>query len=318
MTAPRDPDRLIRAFLAEGQTELPDRAYDAVRETIDRTRQRVVVGPWREPRSSTLAGFAMAVAAVLIVAVLVVDFLPRSPGFGGLATPSPSPSPTPSPTPTATPFPEPIAVPSAAALVLPRTGDLQAGVPYAIEDTNVTPLRFIVTVPAGWETFDYGLMGKTGGGTKNPASMRTGFSPWLVANVYADPCHWSSGGLAITGSNPTVDQLATALSQQVGRNGSTPVDVTLAGYSGKMVELSVPTDFDKNTCDSLLVKTWLEGGPNGGGDGGYVYGPGQHNTVYILDVNGTPLVFDTMYMPTATTADKAELQAVLDSVSFEP
>ena len=31
MTAPRDPDRLIRAFLDEGPTELPDRAYDAVR-----------------------------------------------------------------------------------------------------------------------------------------------------------------------------------------------------------------------------------------------------------------------------------------------
>jgi hypothetical protein len=318
MTAPRDPDRLIRAFLAEGQTELPDRAYDAVRETIDRTRQRVVVGPWREPRSATVARFAMAVAAVLIVAVLVIDFLPRSGGFGGVATPSPSPSPSPSPTPTPTPLPEPIAAPSAAALVLPRSGDLQPDVPYAIEDTNVTPLRFVVSVPAGWETFDYALMGKTGGGTKNTASIRAGFSPWLVANIYVDPCHWSSGGLALTGSNPTVDQLATALSQQVGRNGSTPVDVTLGGYSGKKVDLSVPTDFDKRTCDSLLFKTWLEGGPNGGGDGGYVYGPGQRNTVYILDVNGTPLVIDTMYMPTATAADKAELQAVLDSVSFEP
>ena len=128
----------------------------------------------------------------------------------------------------------------------------------------------------------------------------------------------SSGRCAIPTASSPVDQLATALSQQIGRNGSAPVDVTLAGYSGKKVDLSVPTDFDKSTCDSLLYKTWLEGGPNGGGDGGYVYGPGQRNTVYILDVNGTPLVIDTMYQPTATAADKAELQAVIDSVSFEP
>jgi len=128
----------------------------------------------------------------------------------------------------------------------------------------------------------------------------------------------SSGRCAIPTASSPVDQLATALSQQIGRNGSAPVDVTLAGYSGKKVDLSVPTDFDKSTCDSLLYKTWLEGGANGGGDGSYVYGPGQRNTVYILDVNGTPLVIDTMYQPTATAADKAELQAVIDSVSFEP
>ncbi len=274
--------------------------------------RRTLFRVWREPRSTTVVRLAMAAAAVLVVAVLVVDFLPRSTGFGGLPTPSPSPSP--SPTPTATPFP----VPSAAALVLPVSGDLQPGVAYAIENPKVTPARFIVSVPAGWETFDYALMGKTGGGTKATASLRTGFSPWLVANVWADPCRWQTSGFAITGSNPTVDQLATALSQQVGRSGSAPVDVTLGGYSGKKVDLSVATDFDKSTCDNAIFKTWLEGGSGGGGDGGYVYGAGQRNTVYILDVNGTPLVIDTMYLPTATAADKAELQAVIDAVSFEP
>ena len=49
MTAPRNPDRLIRAFLAEGQDELPDQVYDAVRDRIEQTNQRVVIGPWRTP-----------------------------------------------------------------------------------------------------------------------------------------------------------------------------------------------------------------------------------------------------------------------------
>ena len=45
MTAQRDPDRLIHAFLMEGQTELADPVYDAVRATIERKRQRAVIGP---------------------------------------------------------------------------------------------------------------------------------------------------------------------------------------------------------------------------------------------------------------------------------
>ena len=70
MTAPRDPDRRIRAFLDEGPEELPDRAYDAVRASIDQTRQRAVIGPWREPDMSTIARLGAA-AAVLVVAVMV-------------------------------------------------------------------------------------------------------------------------------------------------------------------------------------------------------------------------------------------------------
>ena len=70
MTVPRDPDRKIRAYLDEGRTELPDHAYDAVRADIDRTRQRVVIGPWREPRVSTVASLAFGAAAVLMVGVI--------------------------------------------------------------------------------------------------------------------------------------------------------------------------------------------------------------------------------------------------------
>ena len=48
-------------------TELSDGSYDAVRSDIERTRQRVVIGPWAEPHLPRLAYFAIAAAAVLIV-----------------------------------------------------------------------------------------------------------------------------------------------------------------------------------------------------------------------------------------------------------
>ncbi len=65
-----DPDARIRAFLDEGRTELSDRAYDTVRTGIDRTRQRIVIGPLAEPRIPSIATFAIAAAAVLIVGAI--------------------------------------------------------------------------------------------------------------------------------------------------------------------------------------------------------------------------------------------------------
>ena len=64
MTAPRDADRLIRAYLEVGPTRLPDRSYDEVRARIDQTRQRVVICPWRQPRVTALTRLALVAVAV--------------------------------------------------------------------------------------------------------------------------------------------------------------------------------------------------------------------------------------------------------------
>ena len=53
MNASRDPDRLIHAFLTEGQYELADRVYDVLRGEIDETRQRARFGSWRIQPCST-------------------------------------------------------------------------------------------------------------------------------------------------------------------------------------------------------------------------------------------------------------------------
>ena len=80
MTAPRDPDRLIDAFLGAGPTELPERTYDAVRDHIEHTRQRVVIGPWREPNMSNLAKIAIAAVVVLAVGFGASRLLPGTSG----------------------------------------------------------------------------------------------------------------------------------------------------------------------------------------------------------------------------------------------
>jgi transglutaminase-like putative cysteine protease len=81
MSQTRDPDRLIRAYLDEGRTELSDRTYDAVRAGIDRTRQRRVLGRWNERRVPSVARFGIAAVAVLMAgAVGVAVIAERSTG----------------------------------------------------------------------------------------------------------------------------------------------------------------------------------------------------------------------------------------------
>jgi hypothetical protein len=112
MTPPRnpstpDPDRLISAFLSEGQTDLPDQVYDEVRAEIDHTTQRTFLGPWRTSFVSRFATVA-AVAVVMVVAVFVgLQLAQGDPLIGGDPSASPTTSAEPSSTPEPTPKPTP-------------------------------------------------------------------------------------------------------------------------------------------------------------------------------------------------------------------
>jgi hypothetical protein len=100
MTAHRDPDHLVHAFLKEGQTELADQVYDAVRATIEHRRQRAVIGPWRMPNiMNKFVPIGVGAAAVVVALVIGIQVLgPAAPGGTGGA-PSAEPTVSPSSTP---------------------------------------------------------------------------------------------------------------------------------------------------------------------------------------------------------------------------
>jgi len=54
-----------------------------------------------------------------------------------------------------------------------------------------------------------------------------------------------------------------------------------------------------------------------GGDR-YNHGPGQHDLLDILDVNGKTFVIQRTYFPAATAADRATLQAIVGSTTITP
>ncbi len=105
MTASRDPDRMIHAFLREGEEELQDQVYDAVRAEIERKPQRAGFGLWRTPIMTKIVGFGLAAVAVIAAVFIGVQLLGSPGGMGSGATP------TPQPTATAEPSRSPISAP---------------------------------------------------------------------------------------------------------------------------------------------------------------------------------------------------------------
>jgi hypothetical protein len=301
MTRPPDTERLIASYLEEGVTELPDRVYDVVRSEVDQTRQRVVVGPWRTPDMNSFAKLAIAAAAVVVVAIAGYNLLPSRDGVG---TPSASPSLSPSPTPVATPVD---VTPSDSV----HRGSLQPGTytQYAVDGTAVN-VRF--TVPAGWRWEGTYL---TTGEPDGPG--RVAIAIWGTdIQVYSEPCQWE-GAEPDPRTGPTARAVIDALAGQPTRNASAPRERKAASldgpnrWSGWAVDVTVPDDADFTQCDLGQFRSW---GPEA--NARYHQGPGQRDTVWAVDVQGTRIVIDASSFPTTSDAAMSEMNAIVDSMVF--
>lgn len=130
----RSFDRIADAFLAPGPVVLPDRVLDAAFEEVHQTRQRRVLwrAPWRVPIMNTFAKIAVAAVAVIAVGVLGLNLLdPEGSGIGVAPSAVPSPTATPAATPTPTPAPT----------APPLTGQFRSAI-HGIS----------IAYPAGWTT----------------------------------------------------------------------------------------------------------------------------------------------------------------------
>jgi hypothetical protein len=305
MTAPRDADRLIQAFLSEGETDLPDRAFEAVRRDIHRTHQRVVLGPWREPHMSTVARLAIAAAAVVAIGLAWINFGPSQDKKGVGAPQTPTPTATTAPTPSASPR------------VLPNSGAIEPGTYWlnavGVADVFLLP-QIAVTLPAGWTADGDGLF-KNYAPDLNPGELDAsdaGAGPALVAwqmnGTFVDPC--TNHTLVKPTPGPGVDALADAFAHQPGTTAGPPTAVTVDGYSGKFVELTVTADVTK--CPRFSI--WAS--PDG--NDRFVQGTNEMNRMYILDVEGHRFTFNARIPARTTAADRAEFEAIIASMDIQP
>lgn len=304
MTAQHDLDRQLVAFLEEGPAELPDPSFDAVRDRIEGTRQRVFIGPWRVPSVNKLIPIGLGAAAV--VAVLVIGSRFISPPSSNVGAPTISPGPTPKAS---------SAAPSAA-------GGLPVG-PFEIVDEGATahPVRITVTIPAsGWNSApEFGGLAKGEDADPPEAAMLVWAWPAGTGfDVYGDPCRWASTRPATPAK--TVDEIVTALTAQADRDASDPVDVTIGGHAGKSVTLHVPNEASTRAeafkdCDQDTFASY--GGVGASEPWRYHQGPGQVDEFWILDVDGVIVIIDAMYRPDTSATLIDEMRAIAASATFE-
>ena len=301
MTA-RDPDRLIHAFLNEGESDLPDRTFDAVRRDIHRTRQRIVVGPWREPDMSKLFRVAIAAAAVVAIGVAWINFGP-SPGrsVGGIATPSPAVSIAPSPS-SAPSTPSSAEAMSSSGPVPP--GRFTSGSTSGAPATTYT--RLSLMVPVGWDVFELFLENNSG---SNDANVGPAIAAWQISGTFVNPC--TDHRLVTPAPGPGVDPLIAALAHQPGTTAGAPVNVTIDGHPGKSIDVTAPADVYKCGSDAF----WMWAAPDGGHKDVVA---SELDRIYVIDVDGQRFTFSARIPPATSAADRAEIDRMIQSITIEP
>jgi hypothetical protein len=256
-------------------------------------------------------------ARSLALAVLVV-LGACGPGQEAGDPPSPSPAaPTstveasePSPTPTVQDIME-----------LEAFAPLEPGTYFIDPDFDPsTPLRVVYELPfEGWLMWI--------GATNSGDGAHVMVSITTVTNLVRHGCRDHSWADPPVG--PSVDDLATALADLAPfRVTAPPKDVTIYGYSGKYLQLTVADlpvegqgdDHRFTGCIDGNLKSWVAAIDTEPGDAFYGYNaePGRTEEFWILDVDGTRLVIEANWSPNSPRKDVAEMRAILDSIRIEP
>ena len=313
MSGRTNTERILDAYLAPEADRLADRVIDAALADIARTSQRRSWWPaWRSNPMNTYAKLFAAAAAVLVVAVVGYQLLPRSNDSVGPPTAQPSPAATPSPTATSSP--------TETGVRLIVDGPLEAGM-WRLSPFASGTMTIDATVPDG------GWRGGVPNAISGPRGESNGPNGVVVAflraqTINSDPCHWDHDGNGSPSDDgdivvgPTVDDLAEALAGSSVYEATTPVVATLGGFSGKRLELQLTPD--PSGCDSN------DGSEDQyfvfGGRDGWFFAQGGANRwqITIVDVEGTRLIAVLISYEDTSAADLSAAEAILASVVITP
>jgi hypothetical protein len=174
--------------------------------------------------------------------------------------------------------------------------------------------RITIEVPDGYMGFDD--VAAVNAGTNQEAWVIT----LAISGVYADACQWK--GTLLDGSAVSSnDDVVAALANQKGLRVSTPTGVTVDGFAGTYMERRVPAQTRISDCD--------ESGTPGDqqpvfnvyrspGFGERSLRPGQLQQLWILDIDGVPLVIEAGLDAGTSAQVRAELLQMVESVRINP
>ncbi len=254
-------------------------------------------------------GYGLAAAAV-VAAVLIGAQLLGSPNVGGPGVES---TPSATPDPTATPSPS-------AAAGLPRS--------VVVTNTDAPVLTTVEVAAPAWVPLS-GLDGltKNDDGLDAPESTGAALLAWAYPagagfQVYGDACLWSSTIPETAATTP--DDIAAALAAQSPTEATAPIDVTVGGFAGKAMTLTVPMSFDLpdatreekfGDCDQDVYGFYgIEGESEPARN---AQGAGQIDELWIVDVDGVIVILDAAYSPATPAEVVEEMRAMAESATFE-
>jgi hypothetical protein len=305
----------LRQHLLDTADERP--AHDQLATVV----HGVLVTPQRRPFAARLtwnpgprARYGLIVLALIgaLAAVLLL-------GAGA----GPSPVPPPSPVPTTTPAPEQTTSPVPGKPTLGPSPDPSSCTQFDHEaaytaGAGTLPVR--VTVPATTSSPWAGLPDEFE--LRNAPCGERG-SLWinaaLVANVYANSCHWKSSSVEALTTAGVVSQLQA----QKGHDTSAATATQVGYFRATRLDLSVPADFDATTCDDGVLGLW-EYPRCCTSEQGVTpidmrnIDPGTTIQVYVTEVDSGTVVVTAGYHPEDATPDLlAEIDSMLASLRVE-
>ena len=274
-----DIERILDDWLAQGPEELPDPVLDRVANEIEEVGQQGRAWPFGDlsMNRSLIAG---ALAGAIVALVIGLGMLSLR-NTGG-------PAPTPS---------------SGPVSLIGTEGQVLEPGTYRVDEPF--PVRISFDLPAGWKT--YPVLDEHLAAVCKGFECELGLSFWVIENLPVDGCRPELGEIDPP-VGPTVADLAVALVTQPGYEATGPADSTMSGYSGAYLELtgqgipaggcSIRTTWE---TDAEFRRSLHE----------------EHDSIWILDVDGTRLVVDAFAIREATERDRTELRQMVESIRIE-
>jgi hypothetical protein len=226
-------------------------------------------------------------------------------GASTSTTPAPSASPSTSPSGSTETLPEGVALLSTVSDGTAITpGRYAAEFPRAARPDEL-PLA-LITVPSGYLTSGPSGVFVDEGGFRH-------IDLWTVSEVVEDPC----SGPVYVDPGPSVQDLADALAALPVWESTKPKPVTVGGYDGLVMDFDVPDPVPARCGDEPYH--WVD---DGGGDQGV--GPGKHQRLWIVDVEGERVMILAGWFPAGgsdaasgtTAAQVKELTAMAAGITF--